>query len=395
MRVAGAREGEDRHPLTQGGAMRVRTLLLIAGAALIGLAAPAYAVQVETIATGLDNPRHLAFGGDHLFVAEAGEGGPGPCLPGPEGDVVCVGDTGAVTLVDDDGDQRRIVEGLASLATEGTGNAGIGPHGVFVKGKRLLITNGGPTNLDRDALAAENPVAELFGRVLQIKRHDGIRSLADIWAFERDNNPDAEVGNEEVDSNAVDVLSDRGRLIVPDAGGNTLLKAKKHRGIEVLSLFPDREVPDPFGGEEPVRMQAVPTGVVEGPDGDYYMTQLTGFPFPVGAANVYRIDRKSGEAEVFASGFTNLMDLAFDEHGTLWVLEIDHDSLFMGAGTDGAIFALDQDGNATQLELPPGTLTHPGGITVGEDGALYVTNKADQANVGEVLRITLDDDHND
>ena len=57
------------------------------------------------------------------------------------------------------------------------------------------------------------------------------------------------------------------------------------------------------------------------------MSQLTGFPFPVGVANVYRVDRQTGAVEIFASGFTNIMDLAFDEDGTLWVLEIDHDSL--------------------------------------------------------------------
>jgi hypothetical protein len=369
--------------------MRLRTLLLTAGVAVLGLGAPANAVEVETIAGGLDNPRHLAFGGDDLFVAESGAGGEGPCAPGPEGAPLCVGDTGAVTLVDDDGVQRRIVEGLASLGEEGTGNAAFGPHGIFVKGDRLLITNGGSLNLNRDEFAAENPVAELFGRVLEIKKSGRIASLVDVWGFERDNNPDAEVANPEIDSNAVDVLSDHGRLIVADAGGNTLLKAKKHGRIDVLSVFPNRDVPDPSGGMGLIPMQTVPTGVVQGPDGDYFMTQLTGFPFPVGAANVYRIDPTSGEWEVFADGFTNLMDLAFDADGTLWVLEFDHDGL-LGPSTDGAIFAIDKHGNETQLELPAGTLTHPGGITVGEDGALYVTNKGDVAGVGEVLKITLD-----
>lgn len=363
--------------------MRMRRLLLIAGAALLGLAAPANAAQVETIASGLDNPRHLAFGSGGLYVAESGAGGAGPCAPGPAGGTACVGDTGAVTLIDRHG-QRRIIEGLASLATQGTGDTAFGPHGIFVKGKRLLVTNGGPDGLNRDDLAAANPVADLFGRVLGFKKHSGPVSLVDVWGFERDNNPDADVGNPEIDSNAVDVLADRGRLIVADAGGNTLLKAKKNGSVKVLTVFPNVP-PDPTG------YQAVPTGVVKGPDGDYFMTQLTGFPFPVGAANVFRVDRKTGVAEVFASGFTNLMDLAFGEDGTLWVLEIDHDSLALG-GTDGAIFSIDKNGTKTQLDLPAGTLTHPGGITVGEDGALYVTNKADLAGVGEVLRITVDED---
>jgi hypothetical protein len=372
--------------------MPAARLLLLAFASAAALASPANATEVQKIAGGLDNPRHLAFGGHELYVAEAGRGGDGPCFPGPEGpeSTVCVGATGAVTVVDEHG-QRRIVEGLASLAEQGTGAAANGPHGIFVNGwDHVLVTNGGPTELNRDELAAKNPAADLFGRVLRIK-HDGqIVPLVDVWGFERDNNPDAEVANPAIDSNAVDVLADRGRLIVADAGGNSLLKAKRHGGLEVLSLFANRRVPDPSGSGE-VPMQAVPTSVIKGPHGDYFMSQLTGFPFPVGAANVYRVNPKTGQAEVFASGFTNIMDLAFDKNGTLWVLEIDHDSL-LTPNPEGAIFKVDENGNKQQLALDPGTLTHPGGITVGEDGALYVTNKGDVAGEGEVLRIDVSED---
>jgi hypothetical protein len=368
-------------------------LLLLVGASIVALASPANAAEVEKIAGGLDNPRHLAFGGDDLYVAEAGRGGPGPCFPGPEGGPVCVGATGAVTVVDDDGDQRRLVEGLASIATQRTGESADGPHGIYVKSKNhVLVTNGGPLYANRDELAAQNPVAELFGRVLRIERDGGIESLADIWDFERDNNPHAVA----VDSNAVDVLVDCGRLVVADAGGNTLLKVNKNGTVQLLSVFADRLVPDPFGSGQ-IPMQTVPTGVVKGPHGDYFMSQLTGFPFPVGAANVYRVDRKTGAAEIFASGFTNIMDLAFDEDGTLWVLEIDHDSLLtpIGPSSDGAIFAIHKNGKRKQLDLEPGTLTLPGGITVGEDGALYVTNKATAAGAGEVLRIEVGEDEDE
>lgn len=361
--------------------MRMRRLLLLAGATLCLSAPAANAANVETIATGLDNPRHLSFGERGLYVAESGRGGEGPCVAGPEGGTSCVGDTGAITLVTRHG-QHRIVTGLASLAEEGTGAGAIGPHGIFATHRGLLFTNGGPTALNRDELAAENPVADLFGRVFAVGRHHRLVRLADVWGFERDNNPDAEEGNPEIDSNAVDVLADDGRLVIADAGGNTLLKTRRNGELRVLHVFPN--VP-----AEPDGMQAVPTGVVEGPHGDYFMTQLTGFPFPVGGANVYRVDSRSGDAEVFASGFTNLMDLAFDRDGKLWVLEIDHDSLFglVGPSTDGAIYSVDRQGNERQLELPAGTLTHPGGITVGRDGSLYVTNNSDVAGEGEVLRI--------
>ena len=171
-------------------------------------------------------------------------------------------------------------------------------------------------------------------------------SVADIYANEQRNNPDGGA----IDTNATDVLVDRGRFVISDAGGNDVLRAFGSH-LRTLSVFPDvPDVPSPFGGT--VDMQAVPTGIVEGPDHAYYMSQLTGFPFPVGGANIYRINPRTGKARIFASGFTNIMDLAFDRRGTLYVLEIDHDGL-LGESTDGAIFAISRKGKRREIVLPP------------------------------------------
>ena len=51
---------------------------------------------------------------------------------------------------------------------------------------------------------------------------------------------------------------------------------------------------------------------------------------------MYRVDPRSGNATVFAGGFTNIMDLAFGRDGTLYVLEIDADSL-LGPSHSGAV----------------------------------------------------------
>lgn len=377
--------------------MRVlRVLPIVLLLLVLGMApAAAATTSVDVVATGLDSPRHLAFGssGD-LFVAESGRGGSGPCFAGGEGPA-CMGATGAVTKVDRWGHQSRIVEGLASYAnTPGDTNA-IGPHGITVLGAdRVVVTNGGPTEpkdesgapISRDTLAGQNPVADLFGRLLRIKRHGQIREIADIWAFERDVNPDAGVGNPAVDSNPVDVLFDRGRFVVADAGGNAI-DVVNHRGrVSNLAVFPNRLVPNPFGGPD-IPMQAVPTSVVVGPDRQYYVSQLTGFPFPPGGANVYRVDPRTGAVTVVASGFTNIMDLAFGRNGTLYVLEIDHDGL-LGGSTDGGLFAVSRNGTKRQINLPSGTLTMPGGIAVGKDG-LYVTNNSGSPGGGQVLRIRV------
>jgi hypothetical protein len=377
--------------------MRALRVLVIVLLLALGVAPAAAATtrttSVDVVASGLDSPRHLAFGsrGD-LFVAESGRGGSGPCFVGGEGPA-CMGATGAVTKIDRWGRQSRIAEGLASYAnTPGNTNA-IGPHGITVLGAdRVFVTNGGPTEpkdasgapISRETLAAQNPVADLFGRLLLIKHHGKVRKVADIWAFERDVNPDATVGNPAVDSNPVDVLFDRGHFVVADAGGNAI-DVVNHRGrVRNLAVFANRLVPNPFGGPD-IPMQAVPTSVVEGPDHQYYVSQLTGFPFPPGAANVYRLNPRSGAVTVFASGFTNIMDLAFGRNGTLYVLEIDHDGL-LGGSTDGGLFAVSRDGTKRQIVLAPGTLTLPGGIAVGKDG-LYVTNNAVSPGGGQVLRI--------
>ena len=85
------------------------------------------------------------------------------------------------------------------------------------------------------------------------------------------------------------------------------------------------------------------------------------------------------------------MDLDFGHDGTLYVLEIDHDSL-LGPAREGAIWAIPRGGGEPQrIELPAGTLVEPGGIAVGRHGDLYVSNHAREAGVGQVLRIELDD----
>jgi hypothetical protein len=378
----------------------MKALRVVPLAAALALAAtPSAAANgrlVEEVAKGLDSPRHLEFGdrGD-LFVAEAGEGGQAePCFDSPEG-FACVGATGAVTKVDRWGRQTRVASKLASYANKATGGGGIGPHGIAVVGNdTVIVTNGGPTAptepnttppdiVTREEMAKENPIANLFGRILLLGPKGLPIPLADTYAFERDVNPDKVVGNPLVDTNPVDVEVDGLSLVFADAGGNALNRVNLLGRISNIALFPNRPLTQPF----PIDMQAVPTAVEVGPDGHYYVGQLTGFPFPVGGANVYRVDRRSGAVSVVKGGFTNIMDLAFGKDGTLYVLEIDHNGLFPpDNGDEGAIFAISRRGDVRQISLPAGTLPMPGGITVGNDG-LYVTINSAAKDAGKVLRI--------
>jgi hypothetical protein len=381
--------------------MRRLRCLPIAALAAVAVAAPASAhgIDVDVIARGLDNPRHVAVAknGD-VYVAESGRGGDHAtarsCFDSPEG-FACTGRTGAITRIGRR-HQERVVRGLASFAPV-TGDNAIGPHGVFASGGDVYFTNGGPTAPTRGTppqvvlrdptLVAEDPISALYGVVFKLRSHGRIQPVADAWAFERAVNPDRVVGNELIDSNPVDVLEDRGRLVIADAGGNSVIRTGHKGRLEVLSLFPNIPTPAPDGSTIP--MQAVPTGVVEGPDGFYYVSQLTGFPFPVGGAKVFRVDPRSGRYTTFATGFTNIIDLDFGDDGTLYVLELDSDSI-LGGSRDGGLWAVTRWGNAHKVELPAGTLVEPGGIAAGRHGTLYVSNHSREAGAGEVLRIDLD-----
>jgi sugar lactone lactonase YvrE len=137
-------------------------------------------------------------------------------------------------------------------------------------------------------------------------------------------------------------------------------------------------------------MQAVPTGVVIGPDGAYYVGQLTGFPFVPGAAKVWRV--VPGQAPtVYAEGFTNIIELAFDDEGTLWVLEIASGGLLNVNGEDpstmaGGLYTVSPDGAVTEMMSDP--LVFPAGMAFGPDGALYISNYGLMPGMGEVIKVT-------
>jgi hypothetical protein len=390
--------------------MRVLKVLPLAAVVAIGVAPAARAdgghgggggPLVSVVAKNLNSPRHLAFGarGD-LFVAEAGTGGPTTaCFAGGEGPA-CWGPTGSVTKVDRWGRQSRIATGLPSMSNTPNLDNAIGPHGILVLGHdTVVITNGGPTEpkdlttgatIQRETLAATNKAANLFGKVLLIGPRGNPLPLADIYAFERAVNPDkAGGGNPAVDSNPVGIIRDGLRFVVADAGGNALDTVDLFGRVRNLTVFPNVDKPNPFAppGSPLIPMQAVPTSVVKGRDGAYYMTQLTGFPFPAGAASIWRVNPRTGEKTVFATGFTNLMDLAVARDGTIYALEIDHDSL-LGPSNEGALFAIDRRGNKRQITLPAGTIPFPGGLALGDDG-IYVSINGGSPGGGGVVRLKV------
>jgi hypothetical protein len=339
---------------------------------------------VSTIATGLDSPRGLGFAPDGaLYAAEAGRGGGGPCFPGPEGPEVCWGTSGAVTKVWN-GSQARVLTGLPSIARR-DGSFGIGPSDVSFQGTGgMYITVGLGAN---PAVRAQLPAAGQDANGWLVRGRPSQHSwsqVADIAGYEAANDPD----HAGPDSNPNSVAATSSGRAVADAGGNTLLWVAANGAMSTLAVFPNRLVDaPPFLGLPPgtqIPMQAVPTSVVRGPDGAYYVGQLTGFPFPQGAARVYRV--VPGQAPtIYARGFTNIIDIGFSSDGTLYVLEIAHNGLLSGDPT-GALIRVGPDGSH-HIVMSNG-LIFPGGLAL-RGGAAYVSNCGVCAGTGAVLRVPL------
>jgi hypothetical protein len=162
-------------------------------------------------------------------------------------------------------------------------------------------------------------------------------------------------------------------------------------------------------------MDSVPTTVVKGPDGAYYIGELTGMPFTNERANIYRLDPETDaiphaftKDEAFLTGFKTIIDMAFDQDGTLYVLQYssappkkEGAPPSTGMGLPGILIRIVPDKSkgdlATQYRSGVRTtvlagLPTPTSVVVGPDGELYlsirgISNGAINGG-GEVIRFT-------
>jgi hypothetical protein len=166
------------------------------------------------------------------------------------------------------------------------------------------------------------------------------RKLADLQAYEEENDP-ARDGTAE-GSNPFDLARMAGgKTLIADAAGNDLLVADEQGRVDWVATFPTQD-----------GIQSVPTSVAIGPDGAYYVGELTGFPAPVGISRVWRVAPGTHHADcgaspacsVVASGLTSIIDLAFGLDGKLYVAQLEDTgwpALEGGGGVGGSVHACD------------------------------------------------------
>jgi hypothetical protein len=368
---------EEIHPMTKW------PLLLAALAVLAAAFVPRSADAQDSITvvmSGLDNPRGLAFGPDGgLYVAEGGRGGTIPTGLVLEGQPRLFGTTGALSRLLG-GVQQKVVIDLPSLGpANSVGASSLNDIAFNSSGEAFGLMGLGTGPNERATLGSAGAI---LGHLVRLPLTGGgsVQPVADLAAYEGSQNPDGLA----FDSNPFGLLITPGGFVVADAGANAVLGVTTAGTISTRSVLPTRVNPLPFG---PPMFQSVPTAVALGPDGATYVGELTGFPFPPGAANVYRLDPATGDRTVAHTGFTNIVDLTFDPDGNLYVLQISTNGLAspMGPGP-GALIRIDS-GTGMRSTIASQGLSFPTSVAIGPDGAFYVSNMGNMAGAGQVLRV--------
>ena len=357
-----------------------KTGFTLAGAMLVALfvMAPSAAAAPKVVADGLFDPRGIADApGDRLLVAQTG--------------------SGEISLIRDaDGRNPRIStfaelpeSGLVDVAASGFGRA-------------FAVAGGAP-----------EAGGGTFGQLLRVRRGGEPTVLADIAAYQ-ETDPDPDDQDDfptESNANGLAVLGG-GRFLVADAANNDLLKVDDGE-ITTVARFKREDVPWPegelpFPGPPPgtlVPAEAVPTAVAVGPDGNWYVSELKGFPFHPGSSRIWRIKRGAegatcdpeqpnrGACRTVGTGFTSVIDLVFGDDGEMYVLEIAKAGLaaveFFGAPPIGGLWRV-EDGSKTELE--PDELMAPGGVTVDDENIYVTTGTVFGPGAGAVVRIDAPDE---
>jgi hypothetical protein len=337
------------------------TGLILLGA--LGTAAPASAKgHLDVLLDGLASPKALAVGGKTIFVGQGWFGPPGPVL------------------------EFRTTGRTRGTAREVTPPIGVADIAGTPDGAGWAIAYTSETDIDLVRQASEGGPIET---ILDIDEYQA----ADIDPTDIDDpaNPG------ETNPNGLAALWNNDVLLV-DAAGNDLLRVSPDGTAVTVARWPlEPAVGTDMTGipdlPPTLPAEAVPTTVAIGPDGWAYVGQLIGFPGKPGSAHIWRVNPFAEDAvcsvevsdpdcSVWKSGFTSIFDIAFNPHnGTLYVYEIapggwlTFEAGFGNGGDFPPAVLLEVKGKKIR-ELVAGQLSEPGGVGVGSDGSIYVTDGA-------------------
>ena len=124
--------------------------------------------------------------------------------------------------------------------------------------------------------------------------------------------------------------------------------------------------------------------------GNFFFGNLGTFPVTPGSESLVKVT-PSGQIKTWATGLTTVLGLAFGAHQQIYALESMTAPGFPGPGELGTGQVVQIDPSGTQTVIATG-LSFPTAITLGPDGALYVSNLGfggPAPGLGQILRITV------
>jgi hypothetical protein len=284
-------------------------------------------------------------------------------------------DDGRITIIDPQGNKTVFMTGLPSTFIQDAGEI-VGSYRTYQRpdNKVLIVVGEGSHPLSETLLIVDKSD---FTPGTPLTLAD-VEQVIDHGEFVH--------GLGFAQSNPFHVAWDaEGNMFIADSGANSIVKWDHATGefsiVKTLDRFPN---PLPFG---PPMVDPVPTKILSKPDGTFHVSQLTGFPFLEGAANVYNLTA-DGDLSVHASGFTCLTDMAFDPtDGNLCVMQfgvfgdIDGNLGFI-LGT-AALIKLFPDGSRDTIAQGIGGLAPS--FAFDANGDIYVTDLV----FGQILKFNL------
>ena len=359
---------------------RFRMMKIFSALMLVLLAPSAWAQSpgFTVVASGLDGPRGLKFGPDGaLYVAEAGHGGPAlssdfscPQVPPPVGPYHG-GPTARILKITNTGQVTTVVDGLPSGATSLPSGNPVGVADVAFVGNTLfaLVAGGGCSHGNPDA---PNGVIKVD------VDHGTFSYVADLSAWVRTHpaaNPAPSLDDFEPDGTWYGMIA---------LGGN--LYATEPNQQHIVRISPTTGKVDQVADiSASSSLWIGPTGLTH--HGDIFFGNLAPFPIDPGSANVFKLT-PSGNFKLWRGGLTTVVGVAFDHRDRLFVLELS-DAPGSPSPGFGKLVRVSPSG---QVEDILTGLVVPTAMTIGPDGAVYISNfGAAPTGLGQIIRVEITD----